>query len=82
MTYAYLNQALWLSAQSFETIEYLLDKTSKPELNSTLTIWGTDPISQEGLEDLKNFILKIGKNRIFVDTAYDLNFAYQPLETI
>ena len=36
----------------------------------------TDNISQEEIEALKAFIVSIGKHRVYVDTAYDLD----PLE--
>ena len=62
-----------LIARSKEVIQYLLDQTSSNQLNSTLTIWGTDNISQEEIEALKAFIIDIGKERVYVDTAYDLN---------
>ena len=62
-----------LIAKSKEAIQYLLDQTSTSQLNSTLTIWGTDNISQEEIEALKAFIIDIGKERVYVDTAYDLN---------
>ena len=68
--------SLILIAKSKEVIQYLLDQTSNSQLNSTLTIWGTDNISQEEIEALKAFIIEIGKERVYVDTAYDLN----PLE--
>ena len=60
-------------AQSRRNLEYLLDSTSTPLINSTLTIWGTDDISNEELQALKEFIQIIGKYRTYVDTAYDLN---------
>ena len=50
-----------------------MESTSTPLINSTLTIWGTDDITNEELEALKLFIKSIGKHRTFVDTAYDLN---------
>ena len=54
-------------------MEYLLESTSTSLINSTLTIWGTDDITNEELEALKSFIKSIGKHRTYVDTAYDLN---------
>ena len=38
----------------------------------------TDNISQEEIEALKAFIVSIGKHRVYVDTAYDLD----PLENV
>ena len=68
------------AADSQNVIQYLLDSTSTPTLNSTLTIWGSDIISNNQLLALKNFISQIGKNRVYVDTAYDLNSdTYKPL---
>ena len=49
-----------------------MESTSTPLINSTLTIWGTDDITNEELEALNLFIKSIGKHRTFVDTAYDL----------
>ena len=60
-------------AQSQSCLEYLLESTSTSLINSTLTIWGTDDITNEELEALKSFIKSIGKHRTYVDTAYDLN---------
>ena len=62
-------------APSQRAIEYLLDSTDSltTGINSTLTIWGTDDITNEELEALKSFINYIGKHRTYVDTAYDLN---------
>ena len=60
-------------AQSQSCLEYLLESTSTSLINSTLTIWGTDDISNEELEALKSLIKSIGKHRTYVDTAYDLN---------
>ena len=60
-------------AQSQSCMEYLLESTSTSLINSTLTIWGTDDITNEELEALKSFIKSIGKHRTYVDTAYDLN---------
>ena len=54
-------------------MEYLLESTSTSLINSTLTIWGTDDITNEELEALKSFIKSIGKHRTYVDTAYNLN---------
>ena len=49
-------------------------------MNTTLTVWGTDIISNDQLLALKNFISQIGKNRVYVDTAYDLNSdSYTPI---
>ena len=64
-------------AQSQSCLEYLLESTSTSLINSTLTIWGTDDISNEELEALKSFIKSIGKHRTYVDTAYDLNGSNQ-----
>jgi len=63
------------AAPSQRAIEYLLDSTDSltTGINSTLTIWGTDDITNEELEALKSFINYIGKHRTYVDTAYDLN---------
>jgi len=61
------------AAQSQSCLEYLLESTSTSLINSTLTIWGTDDITNEELEALKSFIKSIGKHRTYVDTAYDLN---------
>ena len=60
-------------AQSQSCLEYLLESTSTSLINSTLTIWGTDDITNEELEALKSFIKSIGKHRTYVDTTYDLN---------
>ena len=60
-------------ARSQNSLEYLLESTSTPWINSTLTIWGTDDITNEELESLKLFIKSIGKHRTYVDTSYDLN---------
>ena len=60
-------------SQSQSCLEYLLESTSTSLINSTLTIWGTDDITNEELEALKSFIKSIGKHRTYVDTAYDLN---------
>ena len=60
-------------ARSQNSLEYLLESTSTPWINSTLTIWGTDDITNEELEALKSFIKSIGKHRTYVDTSYDLN---------
>ena len=68
------------AADSQNVLQYLLDSTSTPTLNTTLTIWGSDIISNDQLLALKNFISQIGKNRVYVDTAYDLNSdTYKPL---
>ena len=68
-----MNVTSVISAKSQAIIEYLLDQSSTSELNSTLTLWGTDNISQEAIEEIKIFIEAIGKQRVYVDTAYDLN---------
>ena len=62
-------------APSQRAIEYLLESTDSltTGINSTLTIWGTDDITNEELEALKSFMKSIGKHRTYVDTAYDLN---------
>ena len=60
-------------AQSQSCLEYLLESTSTSLINSTLTIWGTDDITNEELEALKSFIKSIGKHRTYIDTAFDLD---------
>ena len=40
---------------------------------STITLWGTDTISDDELQNLKLFVRDIGVERVFVDTSYDLN---------
>ena len=60
------------AAASYDVIKYLLDATSTSTVNTTLTVWGTDPITDEELEALKGFIQTVGKDRVYVDTAYDL----------
>ena len=60
------------AAASIDVIKYLLDTTSTSTVNTTLTVWGTDSITDEELEALKTFIQTVGKDRVYVDTAYDL----------
>ena len=40
--------------------------TSNSKMNSTLTLWGTDPMDESEIKNLKNFINLIGKNRVYV----------------
>lgn len=55
-------------ANSEATLTYLLENSQ--ELNSTLTIWGTDDI--EDVNSLRDVIDRIGRHRIYLDVPEDL----------
>ena len=58
------------AAASYDVIKYLLESTSTSTVNTTLTVWGSDSITDEELEALERFIQTVGKDRVYVDTAY------------
>ena len=73
LLYKSVIQFQYISARSKPIIQYLLDETSNLDNNSTITLWGTDTITDDGLQNLKLFVRDIGIERVFVDTSYDLN---------
>ena len=54
---------------SLEEFEWLLFATSNSKTQSTVTIWGTDPLTEEQQNKLLTFVDVIGKNRIYSDTT-------------
>jgi hypothetical protein len=61
-----------LSVGSLHPLQWLLDQTSNADTNSTLTIWGSDDISQDEILQLKIFIGILGQDRIYLDVSYDM----------
>ena len=57
---------------SIEQIQWLLDQTSEDTVKSTVTIWGTDDLSDQQLLGLRNFIRTVGKDRCYTDTTADI----------
>ena len=57
---------------SIEQIQWLLDQTSDEVTKSTVTIWGTDDLSNHQLEGLKSFLKTIGKDRCYTDTTANI----------
>jgi hypothetical protein len=53
--------------------------TSTTSINSTVTIWGTDHLSNEQHEKLLTFIDVIGRDRTYTDTIADTNPATSKL---
>jgi len=62
-----------LLGNSLEEFQWLLYATSTSndtkEIESTVTIWGTDPLNDEQQDKLLTFIEVIGTNRIYTDTT-------------
>ena len=57
---------------SIEQIQWLLDQTSEDTVKSTVTIWGTDDLSDQQLQGLRNFVQTVGKDRCYTDTTADI----------
>jgi len=57
---------------SIEQIRGLLDQTSSPNVTSTVTIWGTDNLTDYQLDGLKEFVATVGRDRCFTDTTADI----------
>ena len=58
-----------LLGDSLEEFQWLLFATSNYKTQSTVTIWGTDPLTEEQQNKLLTFVDAIGKNRIYSDTT-------------
>ena len=54
---------------SLEEFQWLLFATSNSKTQSTVTIWGTDHLTEEQQNKLLTFVDVIGKNRIYSDTT-------------
>ena len=60
---------LYLLGDSLEEFQWLLFATSNSKTQSTVTIWGTDHLTEEQQNKLLEFVDVIGKNRIYSDTT-------------
>ena len=68
-----MNAILPILGDSLEEFKWLLYATSTSSINSTVTIWGTDHLSNEQHEKLLTFIDVIGRDRTYTDTTADTN---------
>jgi len=57
---------------SVEQILWLLAETSDSRVQSTVTIWGTDQLSDRQLTGLRAFLNTVGRDRCYTDTTADL----------
>ena len=57
---------------SLDQIQWLLDQSSTDQVKSTVTIWGTDNLTQHQLDGLRHFVASVGKDRCFTDTTANI----------